>query len=131
MACAGMLGACNGEEPAACLEPLPMDCEPSFPPTYDQLYDKLFSQSCGAPGSGGLCHAQPGRQGGLLLEGRAQAYESLLQSDRVVPEEPECSVIMQRIESDDEQLRMPLRGAKLPAGVRCAVQQWIANGAER
>jgi hypothetical protein len=48
----------------------------------------------------------------------------------VIPHDPACSVLMERIETSDVSLRMPLAaGQPLPAADRCAIQQWIAAGA--
>lgn len=70
-----------------------------------------------------------------MLADADSAYKALLGQDgtsrRVVPGDPGCSVLMQRIESDDPMQRMPLLDAKLPEGFRCAVRTWIELGATR
>jgi hypothetical protein len=50
---------------------------------------------------------------------------------RVEPGMPECSVLMQRLSSDDASFRMPRGSAKLPDGVRCAISKWIEKGADK
>jgi hypothetical protein len=73
-------------------------------------------------------------QAGLVLLGRDEAYDHLLgETDsraRVVPGDPECSLLVQRLESTDPQFVMPV-GMRLPEGQRCAVRQWVAAGAEK
>jgi hypothetical protein len=131
--------ACNGEEDgggtAACLEPLPLDCEVAFPPTYQAIYDNVIAARCGITGTGGSCHGPEGMQGGLSLAGEDEAYDALLGEvdgkARVVPGEPECSELLRRVESDDRNFRMPLGDRKLPDTTLCAIRQWIAEGAIR
>ena len=77
-----------------------------------------------------------GKQGNLLLEEPDAAYKALLGMDgthaRVQPGDPSCSMLMQRLDSDDPNVRMP-RGEtnKLADGLRCAVRIWIEAGAAR
>jgi hypothetical protein len=134
--------ACNGDDAPAdgdggrerCLDPLPLDCAPTYPPTFDAFYDNRIARTCGAAGTGTSCHGPEGEQGGLVLSGADPAYEHLLgQIDgrpRVVPGDPECSPLVQRLESEDPDFVMPV-GGRLSDGERCAVRQWIAAGAER
>jgi Planctomycete cytochrome C len=119
-----------------CLAPLALDCQPAFMPTYQGIYDNLFSKTCGAPGTGMSCHGPNGGQSGLFLSGVDQAYDDLLGKGpdhraRLVPGKPECSIIEQRLESTDPNFRMPVGSAALPEGVRCAVRKWIAMGATK
>jgi hypothetical protein len=119
--------------PGACLEPLDLDCSPTFQPTFQNFYDNQLS-SCGAASTGASCHGPDGGQGGLYLTDIDEAYDMLLSppdaSPRVIPGDPECSLLIQRLESDDPAFGMP-PGAKLRDAERCAIRQWIANGAER
>jgi len=119
---------------AGCLEALPLDCEPTFAPTFEAFYRNQISTTCGASSTGSSCHAGPDGQGGLVLADADGAYDYLLGDidgrARVIPGDPECSILVQRLESSDPDFVMPL-GMPLSAGERCAVRQWIANGAER
>jgi hypothetical protein len=54
----------------------------------------------------------------LLLDGRVEAGDAA------------CSLVMQRIHSDDPSFQMP-PGRRLIESERCAVQKWIENGAMR
>ncbi len=133
------LSACGGKEdppaPAepACLSELSLDCEVTFEPTFDAIFENRMGRTCG--GGGRSCHASAGARAGLVLDEIEGAYAALLGLDeaakpRVIPGDPECSLMMKRIESNDPDYQMPV-GDKLPEGERCAIRQWIANGAAR
>jgi hypothetical protein len=117
-----------------CLDPLPLDCEPTFAPTFAAFYRNQIRTTCGASSTGTSCHAGPDGQLGLVLADEDSAYDYLLGEvdgrARVIPGDPECSILVQRLESSDPDFVMPV-GMPLLAGERCAVRQWIANGAER
>lgn len=111
---------------------LPATCAPAIDPTYTQIYEQILSKRCGSTDPGGSCHGPNGRQGGLGLYDANGAFDDLTGVHgraRVEPENPECSVLMARLASDDPNYRMPYRGTKLDAGLLCAVQLWIKNGA--
>jgi hypothetical protein len=152
LACALALAAlgCGGDDDAAsddaavedagngCLAPLPDDCTAAYPPSYDAIYDNLLRKSCGSAATGSTCHYGPTpdtAQGGLVLSDRDKTYDYLLGTlggrARVIPGDPECSVLVQRLESKDAALRMPRGGDPLPPNVRCVVRKWIESGAER
>lgn len=131
--------ACGGDDghgpDLPCVADLPATCTPAFDPTWDNVYANVVRQSCGGVGSGTSCHGPEGKQGGLELSSSEIAYSSLLGEldgrPRVLPGDPACSILMERLETDDAELRMP-RGAAQPlsAATRCAVQQWIEQGAK-
>lgn len=142
--CAMTTAGCGSAEPTAptadagtaaqaCIAPLSLDCQVAFPPQYSNIFNNVFLTTCGSPSSGTSCHGPNGKQGGLVLAESAAAYDNLLgQIDgraRVVPFKPECSILEQRLESTDPMVRMPRGSGALPDGVRCAVRQWIAQGA--
>jgi hypothetical protein len=125
----------GGMPPQQCIKPLSLDCTPTYEPTYDAIYDNLLRPTCG---TSSVCHYGPTAdkaQAGLVLSNRDDAYDYLLGMmdgrARVVPNKPECSILEQRLESNDPNFRMPSGGAQLPLGDRCVVRQWIANGAKR
>jgi mono/diheme cytochrome c family protein len=123
------------DDAPACLPMLARDCTPDpEPPSYANLYADIFSQRCGTSGTGTSCHGPEGKNG-LVLAGIDTAYDELLgHADgraRVLEENPECSVLVQRLESDDPAFRMPRSNAKLNERQLCAVRLWIANGAKR
>jgi Planctomycete cytochrome C. len=129
-------GGSDEQQKDVCLDPQRIDltCIPTYEPTYDNLYSNLFSQSCG--GSGSPCHwaGSPSPKAGLALTDKEMAYRYLLGEvdgrARVLPGNPACSVLVERIDSTDVQRVMPA-GMPLPSGVRCAVRKWVAAGAAR
>jgi hypothetical protein len=130
------LAACGGGDPPVvqCVENLPTQCTPSLNTDFDSIYTKVLAQSCGVGSNGAACHGATGLSGGLGLQTEQIAYDDLLNAPgrpRVVPGDPKCSILMERIESSDASFRMPLGDTQLTAGVRCAIQTWIQNGAPR
>jgi hypothetical protein len=117
-----------------CLGPLPLDCTPSYEPTYDMIFTNAL-RSCGASSTLGSCHSAEGSKGGLVLSDPDAAYDHLLGTfdgrARVQPGNPECSLLMKRLESDDPAFRMPVGREPLAQGQLCAIRQWIARGAAR
>jgi hypothetical protein len=125
--------ACGGEETSECLpEPLAA-CTPEINTDFASIHRALFAQRCGT--TGGACHGSEGRKGNLVLADADTAYDALLGMDgtpaRVSPGDPACSLLLQRLESDDPAKRMPLGENKLSEGLRCAVRTWIEAGAAR
>lgn len=119
-----------------CLEPLSLDCRPSFEPaTFEAIFANVLRPSCGSSASGTQCHGADGKQAGLVLADIDEAYDSLLgeldDRPRVMPGDPECSMLIERIESSDRRVRMPLNSEPLGEGQRCAIRHWVAEGAER
>jgi Planctomycete cytochrome C len=123
-----------GADAGACLEPLSLDCQVATQPTYPELFNNILLKTCGSPTTGASCHAPAGSQGGLVLSDMTQAYDYLLGNmggrARVIPGDPECSIVERRLESTDPNFGMP-PGGRLSEGLRCAVRQWIANGASK
>jgi hypothetical protein len=132
---ATLVGCGDDTGPPHCDTAPQPSCEASIPSTYDAIFDQIFRPSCGGPSTGASCHGPEGKKGGLLLADREQAYRYLLgDADgraRVTAGSAACSGLMQRLDSDDPAFRMPLGPPKLSEGLRCAVRQWIAQGAER
>lgn len=112
-----------------CLKALPK-CEPAYPPTFDQIFAHTLSSSCGTS----RCHEPSFRGGGLgLTQSAEDAYADLVEERAsgadVKPGSPECSPLVLRLFSDDPLFKMPRTGS-ISDGERCAIVQWIANGAE-
>jgi hypothetical protein len=122
------------QDASVCLSTLPRACTPLYRPTFDNIFANRLGMTCGASSTGGSCHAAKGAMAGLVLETKDAAYDALLGAgggrQRVIPGDPECSLLVQRLESNNPGFSMP-PGAKLSADERCAIEQWIANGAER
>lgn len=135
---APMLVSCSTpDEPApglACVEGLTPECSPLYtPPDFTTLYTKILHPSC-ATGLG-TCHTTAGSKAGLVFEDEDESYGLLLgQIDgrkRVLPGDPGCSILMERLEVKNEDLRMPPGPLPLSEGERCDFVQWIVNGAPR
>lgn len=113
----------------ACLQPLELECDPRYPAKFDQIYERLIEGTCSAA----PCHGAA-RAGNLMFGDADAAYARLLNDDvddpLVIPGDPECSLLMKRLESDDLDFVMPVRDP-LDDDELCAIRQWIANGAER
>lgn len=121
---AGMSGS------GACLPALDLECSPTYPATFDNFYDQLIDDTCAISS----CHGPAGNAGNLTFGDADAAYQRLLDDSvhepLVIPGDPECSMLIKRLESEDRDFVMPARN-RLPPGERCAIRQWVANGAER
>jgi len=124
----GVLGAagCGGDE-LTCVE-VDLTCQPLYPPTFDQVYANTLRAKCGTDGS--TCHSRDGRKAGLVLDDPDEAYRRLVDGGRVVPGEPSCSILIERVYAAASSLRMP-PGRTLADAERCALLQWVAAGAPR
>lgn len=127
--------ACGSEEHQTmhCVDELSIECTPLYAPTFDNIYTNTLQPKCAIGGTS--CHGDGGSKGGLSLEGGAdRAYEKLLNPDsgspRVVPGDWTCSHLIYHLESEDAAVVMP-PGGPLAEEERCAIRQWIANGALR
>jgi hypothetical protein len=113
-----------------CSDDISASCVPAYDPTFDNVFTNTLQTSCALAS----CHASESAQGGLAMGTVDQAYEILLgEVDgkvRVIQGDPACSLLTQRVESGDSDIRMPPSG-QLPDGERCAIVQWVNNGAHR
>lgn len=137
MALSILFGGCGDSAPPAtpmCVPSLDLACRPLYADTsYQNLFDKIIKPTCAS--SAGQCHSAGGREGGLVLEDADAAYALLLGTTdgraRVKAGDPKCSLVMERLESDDAAFRMPPSSAKLSSEMRCNFTLWIAQGAKR
>ena len=118
------VAACSGDE---CVTDLDTACAPLYQPTFQNVFDQTLVPTCGIAGS--ACHGADGRQAGLVFAEIEEAHRLLLDG-RVEAGDAACSLLMRRLESDDSGFQMP-PGRKLNEAERCAIQQWIGNGAAR
>ena len=130
-----IISACSSEEHESghCVDDLTLECTPLYVPTFDNIYANTLESKCAIGGTS--CHGDGGAKGGLSLEGGAdRAYGKLLNPDigkpRVVGGDPTCGHLIYHLESEDPSVVMP-PGGPLPEEERCAIRQWIANGALR
>jgi Planctomycete cytochrome C len=119
----------SGDGPA-CAEIDLQTCTTAFSPTWDDVYRHVIDVQCAAS----TCHGD-GMAGGLKMSTKADAYAGLVDGvggkPRVIKGDAACSILTERIETDDPDKRMPYKGAKLSAGDRCAIEKWIAAGAPK
>jgi hypothetical protein len=133
---ASLAVACGNHDAAApaCVTPPAADCKPlDDPVTYSTLWQKTFHPTC-ATGTG-TCHTSDSVQGGIDFSDADRAYAALLGQTgghaRVVPGDPGCSLLMERLESTDPSFHMPKGpNSLLPAEI-CAIATWIRQGAPR
>jgi hypothetical protein len=116
--------SCGGDE-LVCID-VDLTCQPLYPPTFDQIFTRTLAPRCGV--EGGACHSREGRKAGLVLDDRDQAYRLLVDGRRVMPGEPSCSILIERIYAAPSSLRMP-PGRTLADAERCALLQWVQAGA--
>lgn len=121
------LGGC-GDDTLTCVE-VDLDCAPAYPPTFDNVFDMTLAPKCGLSN---VCHAGSNPRGGLDLSDRDTAYQQLVEAggDLVIPGDPSCSVMIERVFTTSSSLRMP-RGTSLPDPEQCALALWVGGGAVR
>src|SRR5262245_31486893 len=106
--CFAVLG-CGPDPTDSCLQSLNTNCSPLYNPTFEEIHRMTLTRTCALAGS--ACHAPEGAQGGLILSNIDQAYALLLGTDggraRVKPNDPKCSLLMQKLESTDPSFVMP------------------------
>lgn len=133
---AGLLvlsSGCSSPDPApGCVEGLDLACAPLYSPTFDNVFTRTLQPTCAQAGAS--CHAAEGKQGGLAFDDPDSAYAELVGSASkqgvVVPGDPSCSALVERLETAEASRRMP-PGNPLSAAERCAIVQWIHDGAKR
>jgi len=122
-------GGCGDD---GCLDEVVTDCDVLYPPVYDQIFANTFQPTCGEAGT--ACHAPEGAHNGLVFADPDEAYGLLLGQEgapaRVLPDQPECSLLRRRLESGDDDFVMP-PGMPLSEPERCTIRQWVAAGAPR
>ncbi len=118
------LTSCSGDD---CVSNLDPDCTPAYTPNFEEIHRRTLVQSCAVAGRS--CHATAGAQGGMALEDIDVAYRALVDDGRVIPEDAACSLVVMRIEANDDRLMPPSN--PLRESERCAIETWIRQGAPR
>jgi len=122
------VAACGDDDALTCVE-VDLTCQPLYEPTFDNVFANTLAVKCGTGGS--TCHSSEGHQAGLILDDKEQAHMLLLEHDRVIPGMPSCSLLIERVYARSSEMRMPPGPSALSDPERCALAQWIANGAMR
>ena len=107
------------------------NCAPFFdPPTYSAIYTQIFQTTC-ATGTG-TCHTADSRKGGLYFQDPMQAYALLMGTSdgraRILPNNPGCSILAERLFAMDPAVRMPPGGGLSDAEL-CDFAKWLTAGA--
>ncbi len=129
---AALASGCGpAETTSTCVQGLDLACAPLYEPTFDQIYTRTLKPTCAI--SGASCHASEGAMGGLVFADADGAYAALLgqggAKPRVVAGDAACSLVIERVDATDSKVMPP--GAPLADAERCAIAQWIQNGAKR
>ncbi|MCA9652945.1 MAG: hypothetical protein KC501_23720 [Myxococcales bacterium] len=114
----------------SCVERDAATCAPLYEPTWDRVFTQTIQPSCGTAGA--ACHASAqasGASGGFVVTDMAATHSALLDGGFVVPGDEACSDLMVRLDTDDTSYLMPPGSQPIDEGERCAVAQWIAQGA--
>src|SRR5215468_9645213 len=121
------LAACT-EPPPACIDVDTM-CQSLYQPTFDNVYANTLQMKCGSTRSS--CHSATGHMGGMDFTTKDTAFAALLAPghDRVVPGDPGCSKIIVRTNGIGKDYQMPPGDPLTDEHERCALIQWVANGA--
>ena len=118
----------SGEDAGPMCAEIDLQCTNGIKPSWEDIYNFVIKPSCAAA----PCHGE-GMEGGLKMSTSMEAYQGLVDGvggkPRVIKGDAACSMLTERIESDDPAKRMPFMGMKLSAGDRCAIEKWIAAGA--
>jgi len=123
-ACALVVGCGDGAH--ACVKDLPSSCDPLYPPEFHELFTRTLHPTCAVAGPS--CHSSEGGKGGMVYETEDVAY-SLLLERAVVPGDPACSLVVEKLTSSDPTFQMP-PGAPLSPAEQCVVISWIRDGAK-
>jgi len=122
---------CGSDPTESCVDSLDTKaCKPLYDPTFDNVYSHTLAKTCALSGSS--CHAPEGGAGGLVFDTADAAFEALTggKEPRAIAGDAACSPLVERIESTDEGVQMP-PGSPLSDPERCAIEQWIQDGAKR
>lgn len=132
-----LFGCAGGEsgDGEACLDGLDLSCAPLYVATsFDDVFESTLIPSCSVGNS--ACHAPAGGKGGLTfdVDDPDAAWTALREpvdaEPRVVPGDPACSSLIQRLHSAETGFQMP-PGMLLSEPERCAVTLWVLDGAQR
>jgi hypothetical protein len=132
--CALTAAGCGSDPPPApsCVT-LRTECNPLYlPPSFTKIFTNTLQQRCAA--GMGTCHTADVGMGGLAFVDEASSYDLLLgKTDgkpRVLPNDPGCGILAQRLKSTDPNFRMP-KGDGLSDAELCDFELWLTAGAPR
>lgn len=111
-------------------------CAPLFPPTFDRIYEEVLAGADGTSGcaaGGSACHGDAdamGASAGMVFTGDRDAVYATV-STFIEAGDPSCGPLSVRVQTDDVELVMPPGSSGIAEGARCAIAQWVADGAVR
>ena len=100
------------------------DCDAAYTPEFEVIHTRTVVTSCALSG----CHSGDEPAAGMRLSDIDEAYEELTR--RLDDDDDSCTTLLWRVDTEDERFVMP-PGKPLTEGERCAIRQWIADGAPR
>ena len=128
-----LVAGCPSTPPPSCIT-VDTTCAPGYVPTFDNMYANTLAQGCGSTRAS--CHSASGHMGGLDMSTPEIAYANLMamspkyQRARVEPGNAACSLMIVRTDSPGADYQMPpLPSDPLTEPARCALIQWVQNGA--
>ncbi len=119
---------CDEKVQRDCLSNISMDCAPLYAPEFQTIWEETLIPRCAL--AGGACHSAEGAQGNLAFTDADASHQALVDTSSgvVLPGDVACSPLMVTLESADPSLVMP-PGQPLSEAERCAIRQWIHEGA--
>jgi len=128
----GCSGGSSSSAAPACVPGLTPSCAATYaPPAFPTIFANILQPNC-ATGMG-TCHTSDYGAGGLVFADQTTSYQLLLGTNTgvayVIPGNPGCSTLMERLESTDPSYHMPRGPNFLSDGDLCTIVQWIAGGA--
>jgi hypothetical protein len=118
-------GACGDDQ--TCVEALGPACDPLYEPVFEQVFNRTLKPGCAVEGN--ACHSGSTAKAGLRMDDIDMSYELLVPGGRVIPGDPGCSLLSTRLAGQNGGVMPP--GDPLSEAERCAIETWIANGAQR
>jgi hypothetical protein len=116
--------ACGDDE--VCVE-VELSCAPLYEPVFEQVFTRTLQPGCAVDGNS--CHSGATAQAGLQMDDIDMAYQLLVTEGRVVAGDPNCSLLVTRLQGANGGTMPP--GRPLSDAERCAIETWVANGALR
>lgn len=120
------LGAC-GDDGEVCVQALSADCDPLYDPVFEEIYTRTLQPGCALEGSS--CHSGASAKAGLRMDDIDMTYQLLVPEGRVLPGDASCSLLVTRLAGANGGVMPP--GNPLSEAERCAIEIWVANGAQR
>ena len=113
------------DDNSTCVSSVDLTCAPLYEPEFEQVFTRTLKPGCAVAGN---CHSGPNAKAGIRMDEIEETYRLLIDDGLVVPNDASCSLLVARLEGSGPV--MP-PGQALSEAERCAIEQWVANGALR